>query len=171
MRGRCGCTLIGGIVEHSKCLLEASIRPARFRVLVFHSQALFAHSIPSALHRDRQAWSVHRACFHRCALAESSLASTNGFKCVALSTEDEENIRRCSRPIVHNRHSEVVLQNRSSFFLTMSQNLLCCSGIAAPAVLQNQLCAKTTCAANATPATLCVDRQLVEFQHRLIGKT
>ena len=67
---------------------------------------------------------------------------------------------------------EVVLQNRSSFFLlAMPQNLLCCSGIAAPAVLQNQLCDKTTCAANVTPATLCVDRQLVEFQHRLIGKT
>ena len=48
--------------------------------------------------------------------------------------------------ILHNRQSEAVLQNRLSFFLTVLQNLLCCSGVAAPAVLQNQLCSKTACA-------------------------
>ena len=32
------------------------------------------------------------------------------------------------------------------FFLAVLQNLLCCSGVAAPAVLQNQLCSKTACA-------------------------
>ena len=53
----------------------------------------------------------------------------------------------------------------------MLQNLLCCSGIAAPVVLQNQLCGKTTCAANFMPATLHVDRQLVEFQNLLVKKT
>ena len=50
--------------------------------------------------------------------------------------------------ILHNRQSEAVLQNRLSFFLTVLQNLLCCSGVAAPAVLQNQLCSKTACAAS-----------------------
>ena len=67
--------------------------------------------------------------------------------------------------------SEVVLQNRSSFFLVVLQNLLCCSGVTAPAVLQNQLCDETTCTANFMPTTLYVDRQLVEFQNSLAEKT
>ena len=101
--------------------------------------AVKCHGTIIHLHRDRQAWSVHRACLHRCALVESSFASTNGFKCVALSTEDEENIR-CSRTIVHNRHSEVVLQNRPSFFLWQ-----CCKTCLVAAVLQHRLCCKTSC--------------------------
>ena len=58
-----------------------------------------------------------------------------------------------------------------AFFLTTSQNLLCCGGVAAPTVLQNQLCGKTTCAANFRSATLSIDRQLVELQNLLAGRT